>query len=201
MLTMYRQGGRFRSVFLAAAGVLLTLPIGCSDFALSALTAPLGTGAPGSRGNVSMTIFNRTPYRAIFTVAFYNTFDQNTQPVFFQFADGTQGTVALEGNSVIGPQDFQCDRVLGIGSPQLLQAIRKMDPPVLHEAAMIEGVGFSAAPVDDPLGLLPTEGTAEGVNIFQGAEFPCEAQLWLFLEVDDTASGGFRIAFEVVTPP
>jgi hypothetical protein len=134
-------------------------------------------------------------------MAFYNIYDQNTQPAFFQFADGTKRSVVLEGNSFIGPQDFQCDRTLGIGSPQLLQAIRKMHPPELHEAAMIEGVGFSSAPLDDPLGVLPTEGTAEGVNIFQGAEFPCESQLWVFLEVDDAAPGGFRIAFEVVTPP
>ena len=192
---------RFTRRLLLPTAALLIAPLACTDFAFRSLTAPLGTGNPGSRGNISLTIFNRTPYRAIFTLGMYNIYDQDSEPLVFQFADGTQNSTILNANVTIGPQNFSCDRTLGIGSPQLLQAFRNSRPDQIHEAAMIEGVGFSSAPIDDPLGVLPTEGTAQGINIFLGAEFPCEAELWIFLEQDDAAPGGFRVAYEVVTPP
>jgi hypothetical protein len=180
---------------------LLLPPMACTSFAISNVTAPLGTGQVGSRDDISVTIFNRTPYRAIFTIGMYNTWDQNTVPTYFQFADGQNGSEVLEGNTTVGPQTFQCNRTLGIGSFQLIQAVLKSEPEQNSEAALIEGVAFSAAPIDDPLGVLPTEGTAAPVNIFQGAEFPCNAEIWIFFEEDASAPGGFRIAFEVVTPP
>jgi len=187
-----------KGLLLLLTCVFLLAPTACTNFAQSNLTAPLGTGQIGSRDDVTVTIFNRTPYRAIFTLGMYNTWDQNTVPVFFQFADGEDGSLTLEGNTTVGPQVFECNRTFGIGSFQLLQAVRDSDPAQLSEPAMIEGVGFSAAPIDEPLGVFPTEGIAQGINIFQGAEFPCNAELWIFFEQDDAAPGGFRIAFEVV---
>jgi len=198
---MGSQGKRFRRWLLLSTGVLFITPLACTDFAFRSLTTPLGTDTPGSRGIFSMSIFNRTPYRAIFTLGVFNIYDQETEPIVFQFADGTQGSAILEANTSVGPQVLNCDRTVGIGSPQLLQAFRNIRPPEFNEAAMIEGVAFSNAPIDEPLGVLPTVGTAEGINIFLGPEFPCGSELWIFLEEDDSASGGFRISYLVATPP
>lgn len=192
---------RLSPTLLVLTSALLLPPMACTEFAFRNLTAPLGTDTIASRGNISVSVFNRTPFRAIFTLGMYNSWDQDTVPEFFQFADGTEGSTVLEGNTTVGPQDFECNRTFGVGSFQLIQAIRAADPATFNEDAGKEGVAFSAAPIDDPLGVLPTEGTAQGINIFQGAEFPCEAELWIFLEQDDSAPGGFRVTFEVVTPP
>ena len=198
---MTHPPSRLSQALLVLTSALLLPPMACTEFAYRNLTAPLGTGTVGSRGNVSVTVFNRTPYRAIFTTGMYNSWDQDTVPVFFQFADGTEGSTVLEGNTTVGPQNFECNRTYGVGSFQLIEAILHANPPQFNQAAGEEGVAFSSAPLDDPLGVLPTEGTAQGINIFQGAEFPCEAELWIFLEQDDSAPGGFRVTFEVVTPP
>lgn len=187
------------TVLLAAAGLL---SLSCTPFTFRALTAPLGDDTIASRDDLRLTIFNRTPFRAIFTIGMFNTFDQTSQPQFVQFADGQNGTLLMPADSTQGPLLLVCDRTLGIGSTELLRQTTEFNRlENLNQPALIEGVAFSAANLDDPLGLLPTEGTAAGINIFQGAEFPCEAELLIFFEQDPSAPGGFRIAFQAITPP
>ncbi len=188
-------------IILLAA--LVPLAASCTPFTFQALTAPLGSdNVIASRDNVRVSVFNRTPYRAIFTIGMFNFWSQESQPQFSQFANGQDNSLVLEGNSMIGPQVLICERTLGVGTMEVIRQIRKFNRQEnLNLPALDEGVGFSAAPVDDPLGVVPTEGTAEGINIFIGVDFPCESELLLFLEEDASAPGGFRVAFEVVTPP
>jgi len=182
---------------------LVPLAASCTPFTFQALTAPLGSGdVIASRDNVRVSVFNRTPYRAIFTIGMFNFWTQESQPQFSQFANGEDNSLVLEGNTMIGPQILICDRTVGVGTQELIRQIRKFNREEnLNLPALKLGVGFSSAPVDDPLGVEPIEGTAEGINIYIGVDFPCESELLLFLEEDASAPGGFRIAFEVVTPP
>ena len=180
---------------------VLALPLGCSSFAWQNLTSPLGPEAIADRDNVRVTVFNRTSYRAIFTMGFYNNWNQDSQPVINQFANGDDGSLVLEGGDRLGPITFACNRALGIGSDSLLELIRDLDPDELNEPAMSPGVGFSSAAVDEPLGVFPTEGSATGVDIYQGAEFPCDSDLLITFEEDPVGSGNFVIAFAVITPP
>jgi hypothetical protein len=188
-------------VALLAAAFTLGCAAACTEEAFLNLTTPLGSGAIGVRDTVNVTVFNRTPYRAIFTFGFYNEVDQNSVPVFRQVADGTDGSGVLEGNSQLATQTFNCDRTLAIGSPEFITIIRRQDlDEGANENALNPGVGFSSAPIGDPLGTLPTEGSADGLNILQGAEFPCDSEVLIFLEEDPSTASGFRIAFEVVSP-
>ena len=186
---------------LAIAGLaVLAFTTSCTEEAFHNATSPLGTGTINSRDDVRLFFFNRTPYRAIFTFGLFNLMDQNTVPNFNQVSDGENGRGVLEGDAQAGPITFTCDRTLGIASAQLIQAVRDLDAQDLDEDALFPFVGFSSAPLDDPLGTLPTVGTAEGMNILQGADFPCDADLLIVFEEDPSSAGGFRIAFEVVPP-
>jgi hypothetical protein len=186
-----------------AAGVAV-LCVSCTEDLYRNLTSPLGEGQVGSRGSVSATFVNNTPFRAIFTVATFNHFDQNSIPSTpEQFADGSDGTNQLEGNSAVGPFTFQCDRALSIGGIQMLERLTDStdDLSTLNEDALATGVGFSAAAVGDNLATLPTEGTAEPLDVWQGAEFQCESLIVITFEQDPNAPGGFRIDHEVILPP
>ncbi len=195
-----RRRGPLETLRVALAAVLAAGIAGCTEEAFLNLTTPLGSGAIGVRDTTNVTVFNRTPYRAIFTFGFYNQTDQNSVPVFVTVADGTDGSLVLEGNSQLATQTFNCDRTLAIGSPEFIVKIFSEDlDEGANQNALNPGVGFSSAPIGDPLGTLPTEGSAEGINILQGAEFPCDSEVLIFLEEDASTASGFRIAFQVVT--
>jgi len=183
--------------------VLLALTVSCTEEAFLNLTTALGTGQVNSRGVVTVQFVNNTPFRAIFTVATFSFLDQFAAPNdVVQFADGQDDTRLLEGNSVEGPDTFTCDRVLSIGGARMIHQIRATDSDEgLDEDALRPGVGFSNAVIGDPLATLPTEGTAEPLDILQGAEFPCEAQIIITFEQDSASPGGFRIDRQVILPP
>lgn len=188
----------------AAVVCVATLSLSCTEAVYRNLTAPLGDGPVGSRGNITATFVNNTPYRAIFTVATFNHFDQNSIPHNpQQFANGQNGTQDLEGNTAVGPITFQCDRALSIGGIQMLERLTDSteDLTTLNEDALMPGAGFSAAAVGDALGTLPTEGTAEPVDILQGAEFQCESLIVVTFSEDANAPGGFSISYDVILPP
>lgn len=188
---------------LAALGLAVAgLVVACTEEVYLNMTTALGTGQVNSRGNITVSFINNTPFRAIFTVATFNFYDQFSVPAgVIQFADGQDGTRLLEGNSAEGPDAFRCDRVLSIGGARMIQRLRDTGVDEgLNEDALRPGVGFSAAAIGDPLGTLPTEGTAEPLDILQGAEFPCEARIVITFEQDADAPGGFRIDHEVILP-
>lgn len=190
-------------VTLVAAGIV-SLCASCTEDIYRNLTSPLGEGQVGSRGNVTVTFVNNTAFRAIFTVATFNHFDQTSTPNEpLQFADGTDGTNELVGNTAFGPFTFQCDRALSIGGIQMLERLTDTtdDLSTLNEDALATGVGFSAAAVGDALATLPTEGTAQPLDVLQGAEFQCESLIIITFEQDPNAPGGFRIDHEVILPP
>lgn len=198
---------RPRSLTCCLAALLLcTIGIGvagCTEAAFLNLTSPLGEGTVGSRGSIQVTFVNNTPYRALFYAATFNAVDQTSVPHNpVPFGDGTQNDQDLEGNTVLGPFTFQCDRVMSLGGIQMLERLTDTsDPNDLIPNLTRTGIGFSGAAAGDPLATLPTEGTAEPLDILQGYSFPCEALITVTFEEDADAPGGFVATYEVILPP
>jgi len=188
-----------------AIACVATACASCTEDVYLNLTSPLGDGDQvGSRSDFSATFVNNTPYRAIFTVAAFNHFNQQAVPNDVQqFADGQDDTAVLEGNTAAGPFTFQCNRALSIGGIQMLERLvdSAVDPSQLNQDALMTGVGFSAAALGDPLATLPTEGTADPLDIWQGSAFQCESLIVVTFEQDPNAPGGFRIDYDVILPP
>jgi hypothetical protein len=154
---------------------------------------------------MSVGFINNTPFRAIFTFGGYDQLDQDGLPIGF-------GQIRVEGNTS-SPQIAQpCRKTFSVGGDELILRIeRNREDPVLvitDEAALVNGVNFSGAPLGDPLEAEPTEGTAEGMDRLIGVDFTCERTdirqnsgtgLLLFTFVEDAASpGGFRIDYQFV---
>lgn len=171
---------------LMAAGLLAAG--GCPSWLGSYLTAE-------RTGNVNFQFINNTPFRASFSYGTWDALDKNPPgPVTLlqlRLAPNSSSTVSTapcRRNAAIGTQDF-IDRVL---------ATRADEDIDLDEDAFGVNVNFSSAPADSDLAALPTEGTAAGREVVIGGEYSCGDRLVFTFEQDPTASGGFRIDFEVI---
>ena len=92
---------------------------------------------------------------------------------------------------------LDCARVFSIGGPRLLDLIeRNLTNVEPDPSAMIEGVAFYEADVDEP-----TEadlvGSAPAFEALLGVDFPCESLLIILFEPGD-APDQFRIDFELI---
>lgn len=147
------------------------------------------------QGHVSFQFVNNTPFRASFTYGSYDAFDRNPpgQPVLKQLRlEGRQTTapeqVECRRNAVIGTQAFY-DRIIATKGDLALNFDREAFSPVVH---------FSSADKDSDAAALPTEGTAEGIELLLGVDFACADRLIFTFEQDPAAPGGFRIDFSVL---
>ena len=150
---------------------------------------------------VTIGIINATPYRAIFTGGAFDNLDQHSVPQF--------GTVLLESQANDGAnmgvtwlKTTSCRRAVSIGSAELLKLINDQgldkSASVTNKAALITGVNFSDAPLGGADETNPTQGTAQGLTVLQGVDYPCGSFVILRLEQDSTAPGGFKVVLDGV---
>lgn len=178
------------------------------DVVVSALLAVAGAGWLSSAGcgnvwknltkerdgNVSVQFVNETLYRAGFSWGAYDKWDRSPGPaVLEQDTIGPQSTLAPTSisclrNLAVGTADF-VDRVVQTGADEDLATF---NPDIFSTQ-----VSFSDAPQDSDAALLPTVGTAEGVEVRLGVDYSCGDLLIFTLVEDPDAPGGFRVDFEL----
>lgn len=191
------MSNRRKCAALWVAGLMVVPGCGGDFFNL---TAPLGGGGAGGRGQVLIVFINNTPYRAVFSFATYDQTDQSPDPDFHQFGHDPNGLV-LEGGSTSVIGAIECARVFSIGGPRLLALIADNlpDAPVAADA-LIEGVEFFSIP-DDDSGAAPvpvSQGKSPPFEALLGVDFPCNALLILRFEIDDLGPAPFRVDFELI---
>ena len=137
------------------------------------------------RGNLIIGFINNTDARAIFTFGGYDPLDENTIPDFAQ--------LRLDPGSTSSQITQPCRRIFSVGGPDLIRLVDERGDQIADPPALVRGVIFSTAPVTDPLGSLPTEGTAEPLELELGVDYQCAGLLLLTFEEDASVAGGFRI--------
>jgi hypothetical protein len=171
---------------------------------LVALFATLAAGCPDDfvanlieerSGRISVIIINNTPYRASFTLGGYDALVRNPP------SDAELQQRRLEAMTTTSPISLNCVRNIAIGTEALVERVIETEGNLAANFdvdAFSELVHFSSAPIDDPAAALPTVGTAEGREVRLGVDFACGDQLIFTFEQDATATGGFRIDYNVL---
>ncbi len=178
---------QWASVWAGLAG-LTGLAASCSPELIANQTAR-------RQGNVSFQFVNTTPFRASFTYGTYDALDRNPpgQPVLKQ--------LRLEGRQTTAPEQVECRRNAVIGTQAFVDRIiaTKGDLATnFDREAFTPVVNFSSADKDSDAAALPTEGTAEGIELLLGVNFECADRLIFTFVQDPAAPGGFRIDFNVL---
>ena len=169
---------------------------GCNPDPLLHQTASFGGETAGQRGTADVLFINNTPHRAIFTFGTYDDMNENTQPQLLSF--GPNGTRDLEGNASSARLSVTCARVFSIGGDTMRRlAEENLDPSAILEEALVPGAFFSSAAIGDANEALPTEGTADPLDLWLGADFPCGSLIVFRFEVNDVGDKPFRIDYEV----
>jgi hypothetical protein len=177
---------------------VLALAGGCGEL-FANLTASLGGGTAGLRGDVRVLLINNTPYRAVVTFGTYDQTDEESQPAFGQFGP-EDSDVTLDGNAESDIITLSCGRVFSIGSAPLLDLIEENLPDAtVIEEAFVVGVEFYTVPEDGADDAEPAlEGTAPAFEALLGVDFPCNSLLIIRLEFDGLGPDSFRIDFEMI---
>ena len=172
---------------LVAAGLFSTLG-GCFGDLAKHLTKE-------RTGNITMVFVNETRYRAIFSYGTWDEWDRSPGPVSLQQAlldpqiGNEPATLPCRRNAAIGTQPF-IDRVIETNADE---ALSTLIPEALNPEVRFSRATFSAGP-----DYLPTEGTAQGVELLLGVDFSCEDQIVFTFVEDPDADGGFRVDYEVI---
>jgi len=184
---------RLTWVMLTALAIVIA---GCSLDALLHQTASFGGATAGQRGNSQVLFINNTPYRAIFTFGAYDDWDQDTQPRLFSFGPNDRN---LEGGQSSAVLSVQCARVYSIGGDTMRRlAEENLAETAVSKETLVPGVFFSSAALGDENEALPTEGMAAPLDLWIGADFPCNSLIVFRLEVNDVGEDAFRVDYEVI---
>lgn len=173
---------------------LIFVSTGCDAF--FATSASLGGATAGQRGTARVLFINNTPYRAIFLFGAYDNLDQNTQPNVTQF---NSENIVLEGNTESPVANIGCTRIFSVGGEGLVLRIRENLPEdTVPEELLVEGVGFSSAPVGDDDADVPNEGAAAPLDARIGVDFECNSMLIYRLEINDLGPEPFVVELTAI---
>lgn len=174
--------------------ILSTMGVGGCVESPENANASLGGNVAGFRGEIQVVFFNNTPNQPAFTFGTYDDMDRENEPDFAQFGLDTND-LQLEPGATSAILGLQCGRVFAIGSPDLLSLIDKNLPDAeLETDALVEGIEF----YDNTEELPVAEGSAPPFEARLGVDFPCSALLLIYLEIDDSGSNEFRVAFQLI---
>ena len=180
--------------------VVVLLAAACSHCSLDPLlhqTASFGGDTAGERGTSLVLFINNTPHRAIFTLGAYDDLDQNTEPQLLSF--GPNGVRSLEADESSGLFSITCARVYSIGGDTMRRlAEENLEEDEILDEALVPGVFFSSAELGDENEALPTDGTADPLDLWLGVDFPCNSLIVFRFEINDVGDKPFRIDFEVI---
>ena len=145
-------------------------------------------------GDIAVVLINNTPHRAVFTLGAYDAWVRSPRvaPELSQ-----QRLERMTSTAVVIP----CKRNTAIGTDALVEQIIRTETdltPDFDADAFSAVVNFSSAAVDSTAAALPTEGTAEGIEVLLGVDYACGDQLIFTFEEDATATGGFRIDYTLL---
>lgn len=173
--------------------LLALLPAGCGE-TFTNLTASLGGARAGSRGDVRVVFINNTPFRPAFTFGTFDQADPEFRPDASQFVLDGDEDERIAPNSATRVGTFECARILGVGSPRLLDLIEGNLDVEVDEIAFVEGVDFYENVPDNPTLM----GSAAPFEVLLGVDFPCESLLILYFEQNAVGAPPFRIDFEFI---
>ena len=185
---------------LCGSVVVLTLAGcgGCNPDPLLHQTASFGGDTAGQRGTADVLFINNTPFRAIFTFGAYDDMNEDAQPQLLSFGPNGVPPQNLEGNAFSARLPVTCARVFSVGGDTMRRlAEENLDPSAILEEALVPGVLFSSAAIGEENEALPTEGTADPLDLWLGADFPCGCLIVFRFEVNDVGDTPFRIDYEV----
>lgn len=147
------------------------------------------------QGNVSFQFVNTTPFRASFSYGTYDALDRNPP------GSVVLEQLRLEGFQTTAPTDVECRRNAAVGTQALVDRVVETKGDLVvnfDREAFTPVVNFSSADADSDAAALPTEGTAEGIELLLGVDFACADRLIFTFVQDATAPGGFRIDFSLL---
>jgi hypothetical protein len=181
--------------------LLLSIPLlagSCSIDALLASIGSLGGSTAGQRGNTQVVFINNTPFRAIFSFGGFDDLDTESEPTLLQFGS-SDTTGDLEGNTQSDVLTIPCARLYSIGSTRLIAQVRStIDEANIEEAALVYGVNFSSAAVDDDDADAATEGKAAPLESRIAADFECGALLIYRFEINDAGPDEFVVELTII---
>lgn len=172
----------------ATVACLLCLPTGCIGNLVFNQSEELS-------GNITVQVVNNTPFRASFTFGMYDSLEKDPPGAVSLFQQ------RVEGNASTTAQTLPCRRVGGLATERMLQRVLDTNGDSaagFDDAVFGSTINFSSAPPDSDAATLPTEGTAEGMEVRLGVDFTCGDLLIFTFEPDDSAPGGFRVTFSVI---
>jgi hypothetical protein len=171
----------------AAVAGALSVSVGCSTTWLNLTKERTGT--------VNLVFINTTPYRAAFTYGTYDAWDRLPGPVAF-------GQLALDGDTTSASISRTCARNVAVATSALVQRVLDTDgdeeDPTFEPDMFSSVVNFSDAPGDSEAALLPTVGTALGIEVRLGVDYSCGDSIFFTMVEDPDAEGGFRVDHQVV---
>lgn len=147
-------------------------------------------------GNVTVVFTNNTDARASFTFGSYDPLQLDPPS-----AANVQQT-RLEANTVSGAFTVICRRTIAVATQDLVDRVVDTngdDAAGFDREAFNAEVNFSNAPADSDAAALPTVGVALGREVRVGVDFKCGDQLNFKFVKDETAEGGFKIEFSVIS--
>jgi len=146
-------------------------------------------------GNIAVQFVNNTSFRASFTFGMYDSLEKDPPGAVSLFQQ------RLEGNASTTAQTLPCRRVGGLATQRMIQRVLDTNGDSaagFDDAVFGTTINFSSAPADSDAATLPTEGTAQGLEVRLGVDFTCGDLLIFTLEESDSAPGGFRVTFQVI---
>ena len=171
---------------------------GCGGPVLDNFLAPLNTS---SGGQVSISLVNDTPYRAIVYLCGYNPLDPTWDGYGTLAPSGTWvQKLVLEANETQdGP--MPCFRRIELGGLSLRQAVELARPEGVSDEEIADtdlwqGVGFSDLPEDDPDPEQPTVGVADPARFLLGPDFSCGDEVIVRLALVAGTTNQFTITIE-----
>lgn len=172
----------------------------------AALAAPLLLGGCSSTfllnqtkertGTVNVQFVNTTPFTVLLTAGSWDALDLNPP-----------GTISIQqsrltANSTPAAVSLTCRRNVAVGTQALVDRVlaTKTDETTSNFDTEAFGatVRFSSAAANTTATGLPTEGTAQGVEVLLGVNYSCGDTLIFTFVQDPDAEGGFRIDYELL---
>ena len=146
-------------------------------------------------GDVTVVFINDTPYRAGCSFGSYDAFDRSTT------ADVTLAQQLVEAKTSTAPITLPCRRNTAVGTEFFIRRVLDTDTQLrttYNPDIFGPLVNFSSAPLGSEAEALPTEGTAEGIEVRLGVDYAWGDQLIFTFVEDAEAPGGFRIEYSLL---
>ncbi len=179
------------TLLFVLVALLSAAQLGCGEIVLNQIAE--------RSGDVEVVFINNTSYRAALSYGTWDALDLDPPGAI----DLQQARI--EAFSTTAGVTIDCARNFAVGTQDLVDRALATDAPAdladFDADAFDATIHFSDAPADSDLAGAATVGTAVGIEKLLGVEYACGDQLFITLEEDPDAPGGFRLDFSRLAAP